>query len=144
MVLLSGLFLTCSKDEIKTAPNPIDKVTGKCVNDSPTLSNWHFDFGQGFHQRHTQGLRTMARSGNTAVLDSEWCGLGNYSKKIPNGLEDDPEGDGYAGQIVLGDYIVAMYHPRTWPDHFITYNHTNGTWIRWAEGNSPEIFRKSD
>lgn len=107
------------------------------------LSPWVFKIGDALILRHTPGLEQMAITGSHSLLNFELCGEGRPAT-IPSGLEDDPEGDGYAGQLQYGDYILAMYHPITYPDHFITYNTKDGSWIRWDLSDGPGIFRQSN
>lgn len=146
MVLLLGSFLltSCSKNEIN--PNhPLGVVPSNCVpyDGVEFVNDWNFQIGDTFKLRHTPGLRNMALSGSHGILNSELCGIG-VPRQIPPGLEDDPEGDGYAGQLQYHDYIIAMYHPTTYPDHFITYNTIDGSWIRWDLSEGPGIFRQSN
>ena len=141
--VLLVIFAGCQKEDMTTV-----FVTGngvaKCRTELDILSDWVYKIGDTAVLRHTPGLETMALSGNVNPLDDEWCNIGTRTRRIPNNLDDDPEGDGYASQLVLFDYIIAMYHPTTYPDHFITYNWKDGSWIRWDLGNSPTIFRQSN
>ena len=143
MLLLACLsIMACSKYDVDEGiPSLYVERTEECPN-VQTLSGWNFDIGQGLTLRHTEGLRSMALSGSHGRLDQEFCGIAE-SARIPSGLEDDPEQDGYATQAKYGDYIIAMYHPSTFPDHFITYNTIDGSWIRWELGDRPTIFRQS-
>ena len=69
---------------------------------------------------------------------------GTNGGNVPNDLCDDPEKDGLASRRTYGNWVVAMYHPTTYPDHFITYNANTGCWIRWELNNgNPLIFRQS-
>ena len=153
-IILFMLFLACSKqdspcmvmlEDCGELPvrqfNRID--TGEIVGlEECDCIAWSFDLGDGQFLTDTPGLRSMALSGSHRLLMKELNGT--IGKRIPAGLEDDPEGDEYADQVQYGDYIVAMYHPITYPDHFITYNWKNGVWIRWELNNgNPLIFRQS-
>ena len=145
VLLLVMLYMTsCTKDELVIEPGffPITKngVVIDCSNVA-TLSDWEYSIGDGLLLKHTAGLRSMALSGSVQLLNQEFCGAGGSSQRIPGGLDDDPEQDGYATQINIGNYVIAMYHPSTYPDHFITYNYTNGDWVRWELGDYPTKFR---
>ena len=50
----------------------------------------------------------MARFGGIAELQGEIGG--SSGGEIPRNLGDDPEGDGYAPRLTVGDFIYAMYH----------------------------------
>ena len=137
------LFLACSKD----MPSPdIEIPVNKCVDGSPScgVSEWGegFDLGDGQFLTNTPGLRTMALSGSHHELRLEVNGTNGGN--IPNDICDDPEKDGFASRRTYGNWVVAMYHPTTYPDHFITYNANTGCWIRWELNNgNPLIFRQS-
>ena len=109
----------------------------------PTINDWTFKIGDTLVLRNTQGLRTMAYTGSHQTLSDELCNI-DTAGSIPAGLADDPEGDGYAGQRRYENYIIAMYHPSTYPDHFITYNVNDGSWVRWDHSAGPGIFRQSE
>ena len=83
----------------------------------------------------------MALSGSHDILKQEL--ISTAGGVIPTDICDDFEGDGYASRRTYGDWVVAMYHPTTYPDHFITYNTKTGCWIRWSLGDNPTIFRQS-
>ena len=143
LLLASVLLSSCEKYEVDEGiPSIYVERTEECPN-VEVLSGWSFNIGHMLTLRHTKGLESMALSGSHGRLDQEFCGIAE-SASIPAGLGDDPEKDGYATQAQYGDYIIAMYHPSTYPDHFITYNVNDGSWIRWDLGNSPTIFRQSN
>ena len=152
--VLFSLFLACTKPNMDV-PNIQQKLTDHngAMNDctigiADTFSDWTFDASGGYILMDTDGLRSMALSGDTGTLNKEFCKTGKYDKRIPPGLDDAPldgrRHEGYASQIVLGNYIVAMYHPTFFRDHFITYNHTDGSWIRWdldgAQNGGPKEY----
>ena len=132
--MVALLFLSCQKPEINEVVTvPATNNKAEC---SPVLSihsDWILNLGiKGLELRHTDGLITMAESGNITKLNQEFCGLGGSDKRIPFGLGDDYYDVGYAPQLVLGHYIIAMYHPiGIAPDHFITYNWKTGDWVHW-------------
>ncbi len=133
------LLISCQKEETITIDRPVVNI-----EEDIEVSEWRFHLGDSIFLRDTEGLRSMALSGNHTLLNRELDGIGTANKSIPRGLADDPEGDGYAPQRVYKDYIVAMYHPSTYPDHFITYNWKTGAWIRWDLSDGPDIFRQSE
>ena len=141
--ILFMLFLACSKD----MPSPdIEIPVNKCVDDSPScgVSEWGegFDLEDGQFLTNTEGLRQMALTGSHFILKQELNSTSGGN--IPSGLCDDMEKDGYAGRRTYGNWVVAMYHPTTYPDHFITYNANTGCWIRWELNNgNPLIVRQS-
>ena len=146
MGMLLSLSLTSCREEDppSTFTGNIDPVTSICFPDAPTLSSWTFKIGDMMVLRHTAGLATMAITGDVTELNDEWCRTGERGVWIPKGLGDDIHEVGYAPQILLGDYVIAMYHPiREAPDHFITWNIIDGSWIHWKLGASPTIIIQS-
>ena len=140
ILLACLLVMACQKYEVEQGI-PSIYIEMDCPN-VEVLSGWSFNLGQGLVLRHTKGLESMALSGSHGRLSQEFCDIEELNS-IPSGLLDDPEGDGYASQRQYGNYIIAMYHPSTYRDHFITYNVVDGSWIRWELGDSPTIFRQS-
>ena len=143
--ILFMLFLACSKDDAELPPGK-DPISSECMDDSPTcvVTEWGegFDLGDGQFLTNTPGLRTMALSGSHRDLRLEVNGTNGGN--VPNDICDDPEKDGLASRRTYGNWVVAMYHPTTYPDHFITYNANTGCWIRWELNNgNPLIFRQS-
>ncbi len=142
VLAVGAMLLSCSKDPIQRHLISVDG-TKKCT-EYYILSDWSFELGGGLTLLHTDGLESMALSGSHTLLNREFCNIGK-SGRIPTDLGDDIYDLGYAGQMIYGDYIVAMYHPtRAYPDHFITYNHKDGSWIHWKLGNSPKVVIQSD
>ena len=145
LLLLSMTLIQCEKDQDITDRGTTIPVA-KCTDDSPScgITEWGegFDLGDGQFLTNTPGLRTMALSGSHRDLRLEVNGTNGGN--VPNDICDDPEKDGLASRRTYGNWVVAMYHPTTYPDHFITYNSNTGCWIRWElnDGN-PIIFRKS-
>ena len=141
--ILFTLFLACDKggDIIE-----FREIRKQCVDASITcnLPGWgdEFTLGNGQSLTNTPGLRRMALTGDHSLLRQELNSTAGGS--IPSDLCDDHEKDGLAGRRTYGDWVVAMYHPTTYPDHFITYNRHTGCWIRWElnDGN-PIKFRES-
>ena len=122
-------------------------IVAECADNSLScgIDEWGdgFDLGNGQMLTNTEGLRQMALSGSHSILKQEIDGVNGGT--ISEGLCDDPEEDGYAPKRTYGNWVVAMYHPTTWPDHFITYNINTRCWIRWElNGGKPVIFRKSN
>ena len=156
--ILFTLFLACSKNEIpncKLSGTDCQELenrefivveTGEMVDVSECqCEEWSFDLGDGQYLVNSPGLTEMALTGSHRLLGQELNGT--TGRRIPNGLndtyEDNPH-EGYATQRVYGNYIVAMYHPRSWaPDHFITYNWKSGAWIRWDLSEGPGIVNQS-
>ena len=141
------LLTACTKPyEISGINNySIDGENVRCERTLSYHSPWMFGVGQGIELKHTDGLITMALSGDIVQLNKEFCGIGDSSHRIPFGLGDDVYDVGYAAQLVLGDHVIAMYHPISEaPDHFITYNYKTGDWIHWnlnGGGNQPNKFK---
>ena len=141
-ILMLGLMMiaatSCSKprDEI-ISPTP--GITGSINNDwsKETCYGNNIDIA-GPIDTYTHGLWTMAVTGSISSLQSE-TGGSSTSGQIPTGnqLGDDPEGAGYASQMLLGGYVYAMYHPTgAAPDHFIVYHIDTGDWWRYDLGNN--------
>ena len=89
---------------------------------------------------YTYGLWNMSVNGGTGDLQGE-TGGSSTSGQIPTGnqLGDDPEGAGYASQMLLGGYVYAMYHPTgAAPDHFIVYHVDSGDWWRYDIGHNEQ------
>ena len=142
--ILFMLFLACEKEGM--LPPGKEPISNECIDGSPACSvtEWGegFDLGDGQFLTNTPGLRTMALSGSHHELRLEVNGTNGGN--IPNDICDDPEKDGFASRRTYGNWVVAMYHPTTYPDHFITYNANTGCWIRWELNNgNPLVFRKS-
>ena len=148
LALLSCMLMIltqCEKD-LDTTGTDITIPVAKCTDDSPScgISEWGegFDLEDGQFLTDTPGLRRMALSGSHSQLRLDVNGTNGGN--IPNDICDDPEKDGFASRRTYGNWVVAMYHPTTYPDHFITYNSNTGCWIRWELNNgNPIIFRKS-
>ena len=133
-IIIFLLFVGCTKPEInETITVPATSTKGECNPVLEIHSDWTLNLGvKDVVLRHTEGLITMALSGNITRLNQEFCGLGDSEKRIPLNLGDDVYNVGYAPQLRLGDYVIAMYHPiREAPDHFITYNWKTGDWVHW-------------
>ena len=93
---------------------------------------------------YTYAVWQMAVTGATGPLQDEIGG--ERGGQIPGGLGDDPEGDGYASRLTVDGYIIAMYHPNTYPDHFIVYHIDTGNYWRYDLGHNerrcePIVFR---
>ena len=152
VLLILLLFLACSKDAmLPDGKDPITEITTALCDDPDTLSDqiWDLDLdgGNKVILRHTQALRTMARTGNINPLKAELC---NYSTKTTRHLKTGHISDinriGFAPQLEIeGKWIVAMYHPNNYPDHFIIYNLDTKDWERWEEnGTNPRIYSKGN
>ena len=131
---MAMLLFSCQKPEINEIITvPATSTKGECNPVLEIHSDWTLNLGvKDVVLRHTEGLITMALSGNITRLNQEFCGLGDSDKRIPPNLGDDVYGVGYAPQLRLGDYVIAMYHPISEaPDHFITYNWKTGDWVHW-------------
>ena len=93
-------------------------------------------------ETYTQGLWTMAVTGNISTLQDE-IGGELWSHRIPSGLGDDTENAGYASThsyyllMATLPYELAMYHPTAAaPDHFIVYQPDTEKWWRYDVGNN--------
>ena len=89
---------------------------------------------------YSHGVYTMARFGGVTPLMEEIGGK-HVAGRIPTGnqLGDDPEGAGYANQLEVDGYIIAMYHPTpTYPDNFIVYRPATQQWWRYDLGFDEE------
>ena len=141
--ILFSLFLACDKgDDVIEFRVRVEQ----CVDDSITCNKGSWGdgiaLGNGQTLTATPGLERMALTGSHSILMDEL--ISSPGGNIPRDLCDDPEKDGYASRRTYGNWVIAMYHPTTYPDHFITYNAITGCWIRWElnDGN-PLIFRQS-
>ncbi len=89
--------------------------------------------------RHTEALRTMARTGGITALRDELCKHSPTSVNIlKRGHKSDINNIGFAPQLLVEHYIIAMYHPNHYPDHFIVYDTLTKEWTRWEEGKNSE------
>ena len=84
---------------------------------------------------NTPGLRAMAYTGNINTLRNELACYG-YSSRTVNILKTGHKSDinqiGFAPQLLVEDeWIVAMFHPNNFPDHFIIYNVNTKEWFRY-------------
>ncbi len=94
------------------------------------LSPWTLQFpirGSGDNKltlKNTEALRTMARDGNTRPLRNEIRCLYETSNVniLRRGHKSDINRIGFASQLLVENWIIAMYHPNNYPDHFIVYN----------------------
>ncbi len=157
MLLLSSLT-SCSKDEVVQLPtdecvlNPnIEKcnppINNGCLN-SEVISSyiWLLPIdGSGAEKveiRHTLALRNMAWNGVISDLNQQLC---EYDTELSvnvlvDGLSYDADEIGFAGQLRVEHYVIAMYHPRKgFNDHFIIYNLNNREWERWIEGGKSNL-----
>ena len=109
-----------------------------------TISGWTLALaidGSGHDKiilRHTQALRTMARTGSITDLRKEIGGKRNDI--LRTGHKSDINNIGFAPQLHVEHYIIAMYHPNNYPDHFIVYNINTKDWTRYEEGGSPTVY----
>ncbi len=135
---------SCSKDPI-TEYVPIKGSEVSCGTQE-VLSDFIWDLelegGDKIIIQHTQSLRKMARTGNVNDLQKQLCkwntGRTGYLK---TGHKSDINNIGFASQLVVENYIIAMYHPNNYPDHFIIYNMDTKEWVRWEEnGTNPRIY----
>ncbi len=142
MIFISILIIGCSKEDIS-----LDGLTSTVTETGESvdvLSGWTIALpidGSGSEKviiRHTPALRTMARTGNINPLKEE---LGGSRNDILNtGHKSDINRIGFAPQLHVEHYIIAMYHPNNYPDHFIIYNIDTKEWTRYEEGNSPTVY----
>ena len=141
------LLARCSKENMETIDS-VDLMEVCSVTPRIIGSNWVLPLaidGSGHDKvilRHTQALRTMARRGNTTPLYNELCEYNreNGVQVLKTGHKSDINRIGFATQLRVEHYIIAMYHPNNYPDHFIIYNELTKDWTRYAEGNSPEVY----
>ena len=152
-LILSSLILTqCEKDEVMSGRDGTRTSITKDVCDSPsTLSDhtWELDLegGDKIILRHTQALRTMARSGNVNDLMRELCNVKTKRTSIlKRGNRPDRNNIGYASQLeVQNRYVISMFHPNNYPDHFLIYDKVTEDWERWEEnGTDPRIDTKGN
>ena len=134
-------FISCTKEaETRTVPffhHGDDWTVGGDDWSKESCYNTSIDIA-GPIDTYTHGLWNMAVTGSVAALKSETGGK-STSGQIPTGnqLGDDPEGAGYASQMLLDGYVYAMYHPTSGaPDHFIVYHINTGNWWRYDLGNN--------
>ena len=96
---------------------------------------------------HTTAVRRMARTGAPGDLRKQLC---NYKWKptsyLKTGHKSDINNIGFATQTEFeGRWIIAMYHPNNYPDHFIIYDKDTKDWVRWEEnGLSPRVYSKGN
>ena len=160
-MLVLMLVASCTKQDLGT-PDQFTTVideTGRQVTDRhETFSNWTIGLpiaGSGSEKvilTHTQALRTMARSGNVSPLREEMRERGYETStggdRLPNDTSIDPhESDinnvGFASELQVEHYLIAMFHFDNYPDHFIVINLNDNSWTRYAEGNHPMIYLQS-
>ena len=154
-MLVLMLVASCTKEDLGT-PDQFTTVideTGRQVTDRhETFSNWTIGLpiaGSGSEKvwlTHTAALRRMARTGAVGDLQDEMRDRG-YSTgnggPLRTGHASDINRVGFASQLQVEHYIIAMYHPNNYPDHFIVYNLNDESWTRWEEGNHPMIYLQS-
>ena len=154
-MLLSLSLTSCSKPEpLGGTIDPVDNGIIKCAT-STVRSGWTLTLpvnNSGMIKlilKHTDALRTMARTGNVTALQDELC---NYETQRGVRILTD-QGDinriGFAPQLRVENYVIAMYHPNNYPDHFIVYNIDDGSWTRYEEGQTnesgmPEVYLTSN
>ena len=150
--ILFMLFLACSKDAmLPPGKEPIQNNDIVCeeFNEISDFIWDDMDLGGGnkIIMRHTSAVRRMARSGNPNDLRKQLC---NYKWKptsfLKTGHLSDINRIGFAPQTEFeGRWIIAMYHPNNYPDHFIIYDKTTKDWVRWEEnGRNPRIYSKGN
>ena len=147
-------FINCSKPDTTRGSHTVIDPSGMVLaTASSTISNWILQLpidGSGSEKvilLHTPALRTMARSGNVNPLREEMDARGyNTSTGGPlrRGHVSDYNNIGFAQQLQVEHYIIAMYHPDNYPDHFIVYNLNDESWTRWEEGNHPMVHIQSN
>ena len=152
-LILSSLILTqCEKDEVTNDRDGTRTSITKDVCDSPsTLSDhtWELDLegGNKLILRHTRALRTMARTGSVNDLMSELCRVKTKRTGIlRTGNAADVNNIGYASQLEIENrWVISMFHPNNYPDHFLIYDKVSEDWERWEEnGTSPRIYIKGN
>ncbi len=148
MLLLSSLTSCKPDDEVliivetKEVVESSTAEPGAVCMITEDLSDWFRLWaigGSGFEKfrlDHTEALKTMARTGDITHLDDELRCL--YSVKRVTTLRTGGPGDinniGFAPQTLYANqYIVAMYHPNNYPDHFVVYDTVSGDWWRFEE-----------
>ena len=151
--MLMILTVQCEKDpaSLPDGKAPITELTVDICNDPATLSDftWELDLegGDKIILRHTQALRTMARSGNVNDLMRELCNVKTKRTSIlKRGNRPDRNNIGYASQLeVQNRYVISMFHPNNYPDHFLIYDKVTEDWERWEEnGTDPRIDTKGN
>ena len=146
-LIMTIVFASCNKDEY--SPNePIVKPTTHSCGTQKIISDfiWDLDFGVNkIIIEHTDALRTMARTGNINPLQKQLCNWSTSRVSIlQTGHISDINNVGFAPQLRVENYIIAMYHPNNYPDHFIIYNIDTKAWVRWEEnGKNPKIISQS-
>ena len=141
LLVLVVLAKSCSKPEdIGTPSGSVIDENGVTVQ---VFSSWTEVLpinGSGDDKiilRHTEALRTMARTGAISYLEDE---LSKHDTERVNILKTGHQSDfnriGFAPQLRVENYIIAMYHPNHYPDHFIVYNIDTKEWTRWEEGKT--------
>ena len=137
-------MFSCSTDSIDVH-EPIVKPGAISCGTQITVSDhlWALDFtNTKIIIEHTEALRKMARTGNINDLQKQLCkwGTGRVST-LKTGHKSDINNIGFAPQLRVENYIIAMYHPNNYPDHFIIYNIDTKDWERWEEnGTNPRIY----
>ena len=135
----------CGPAILPPPPQPIPAAMDVC--DPELLSPWVIQLsidGSGDNKliiKNTNALRTMAYTGAVGPLDTELsC---NYSTSrggpLRLGHKSDVNRIGFASQLKVEHYIIAMYHPNNYPDHFIIYNLNNQEWWRY-DHSSEEVW----
>jgi len=130
---------TTPVEELLEFPEPTSEVS--CIDEIQIIDNWTIEVplqSSGSNKlflRNTTGLRTMAYTGNTNTLRNELECYG-YSARSVNILKTGHKSDinqiGFAPQLLIEDeWIVAMFHPNNFPDHFIVYNVNTKEWFRY-------------
>ncbi len=159
-MLFSFGMASCTKEEIEIIKVGVCKDANGVIIDCPTnescgtqilLSDhiWEMslDNGDKIIMQHTEAVRKMARTGNTNDLHKQMC---NWNPKptsfLKTGHKSDINRIGFAPQLEVGmRYIIAMYHPNNYPDHFIIYDKETKDWTRWEEnGRNPRIYSKGN
>ena len=148
-LILLLLLIGCGKPEVQdvTLDTP-DPVTN-CIDDIVIEDGWTIQVplqSSGSDKlifRNTPGLRAMAYTGNINTLRNELACYG-YSSRTVNILKTGHKSDinqiGFAPQLLIeGEWIVAMYHPNNFPDHFIIYNIDTKEWFRY-DHSEQEIY----
>ena len=147
LCLIVGSLIGCTKeatvDESRHLFRPPDGGTPSAWNKGQPCYNMAIDV-EGPIDTYTYGLWNMAVNGNIGDLQGEIGG--SSGGRIPGGLGDDPEGDGYAQRLTVGGHIIAMYHPETYVDHFIVFRESDSIYWRYDLGHNerrcdPIVFR---
>ena len=84
---------------------------------------------------NSRGLKTMAYTGSVNQLRAELECLEYETDRVNilrNGHVSDINRIGFASQLLIeNEWLVAMYHPNNFPDHFIIYNVITEEWFRY-------------